>query len=557
MLKTQDNIRGNMKSKVLLTVFLLAGFCLSQRAMAQKDTTKHGIDIFSVFKPVLKDAAKINFSASPAPVDSTRQKLNYDVPNQNLNFSFQPASLKPLAMDIDSGGKFDNSNYIKAGFGSLRTPFLQAGFSLGDGKTAGLNIYAKHSGSDGKLNYQKYTNTDVDLKGYFKSAKTQWDAGIGMNQLRTYKYGYLPDSLVFPNDSLKQNFQTFSGRLAMQNINQTKFGLTYHPEIKIDIFNDNLKNAESNTVVNLPLQKTVGRVFAVNLGVTFDLTRYTLHNKTAIDNTMYYLSPSVLLKTPNVNLEAGIRPSWDNKTFKMFPNILASINTNDTRFVFQAGWTGYVRKTTYQYLAGINPWLWAPASQLNTWIEERFAGFKGAVGNNFTYSAKVGFDRLTNQPLFVNDYSAGGKSFKVVYEPKMNVLNFGGEVGYTIGEKFSALAHLDFNQYTDLVVNAKAFGLIPLELDAAMRLEILKDLWLKSDLFAWSGPQYLNKDGETGTLSSALDLNAGLEFRIRKNLNIYSQFNNIFNKQYQRWNQYPSYGFNFTAGVVFSFAQKN
>ena len=53
-------------------------------------------------------------------------------------------------MDIDTSGAFDNSSYIKAGFGSLRTPFVQAGISLGDGKTAGLNIYAKHVGSDGK-----------------------------------------------------------------------------------------------------------------------------------------------------------------------------------------------------------------------------------------------------------------------------------------------------------------------------------------------------------------------------------------------------------------------
>ena len=90
-----------------------------------------------------------------------------------------------------------------------------------------------------------------------------------------------------------------------------------------------------------------------------------------------------------------------------------------------------------------------------------------------------------------------------------------------------------------------------------MRLLIIKDLWLKSDLFAWSGPQYLREDGTNGKLKGATDLNAGLEFRITKNLNLWTQFNNIFNKTYQRWNQYPVYGFNFVGGVVFSFDQKN
>jgi len=274
---------------------------------------------------------------------------------------------------------------------------------------------------------------------------------------------------------------------------------------------------------------------------------------------MYYISPSVLFKTPKINAQAGIRPSWDNKTFKMFPNVLAEISTNDKRISFQAGWTGYVRKTTYQYLVSQNPWLFIPAEQKNTWIEERFAGFKGSVGDHFSYAAKVGFNRLNNQPLFVNDYTVGGggKSFRVVNEAKINVVNFGGELGYNIGEKFSVLTNITFNQYTGLVTNAKAWGLPPLELNANMRLQVIKDLWLKTDLFAWSGPQYLKKDGTAGTLAGAFDLNAGLEFKITKNLNLWTQFNNVFNKEYQRWNQYPVYGFNFTGGIVFSFAQKN
>lgn len=139
-----------------------------------------------------------------------------------------------------------------------------------------------------------------------------------MKQNRTYKYGYEPQTLLFAIDSLKQNFQTIAGRLAVHNINKTEFGLTYWPEVKIDVFTDNLKNSESNTVLNLPLQKTLGKEFAVNLGITFDLTRLSPTNKSAFNNTMYYISPSVLYKTAKINAQVGIRPSWDNRTFKMF-----------------------------------------------------------------------------------------------------------------------------------------------------------------------------------------------------------------------------------------------
>ncbi len=550
-------IRQSIYKSLLLSVGILS-FGIS---FAQKDTTKKGgIDIVSSFKPVLREAAKINFNASPPSPDTTKTKLSYDIPNQNLLFAYQPGSLKPLAMDIDSGGKFNNSSYVKAGFGSLRTPFVQAGISFGDGKTAGLNIYAKHVGSDGKKEFQKFSNTDIKLSGFFQSGNNlEWDASIGMKQNKVYKYGYQPETLLFAIDSLKQNFNTIAGRVAVHNIKTTEFGLTYWPEVKIDVFSDYQKNSESNTVLNLPLQKTLGKEFAVNLGITFDLTRLSPNNKTAFNNTMYYISPSVLYKTSKINAQIGIRPSWDNKTFKMFPNVLADINTQDKRFTFQLGWTGYIRKTTYQYLASQNPWLWLPSTFKNTRIEERFAGFKGSVGDHFSYAAKVGFNKINNQPLFVNDTitGLGGKSFRVLNESKMNVVNFGAELGYAVHEKISVIAGITYNQYSNLVDNAKAWGLSPIEFKTAMRIQIIKDLWLKTDWFTWTGSNYRKKDGSSDKLASSSDLSAGLEFKITKSINLWTQFNNIMNNEYQRWNQYRVYGFNFVGGVVFSFDQKN
>ena len=550
-----------MKEQTVKIVFLLAGVFSINDVWAQEDPNKpKSVDITSTFKPELKDMGKFIFNATPPTADTAKPRLQYDVPNPNLLFAYQPGSLKPLAMQIDSVVTFGNSNYIKAGFGSLKTPYVQAGFSFGDGNTAGANIYAKHVSSQGKREFQDFTNTQVKLSGFYKTAKNlEWTGSIGMKQERTYKYGYQPESLSFVNDSIRQRFQTISARVGLRNINSTEFGLNYSPEIKIDIFSDHLKNNESNTVVNLPLEKNIGEDFSVNLGLTFDLTRLSPNDKSAVNNTTWYISPAVLYKSPSLRVQAGIRPSWVNSTFKMFPNILAEIGTYDQRFTFQAGWTGYIRKTTFQYLASQNPWLWAPESLLNTWIEERYAGFKGAVGDHFTYSGKVAFNKLTNQPLFINDTSlmGDGKSFHVVNAKRVNVLNLGGELGYTVEEKFSVITSLNFNQYTGLQGQQKAWGLLPLELNTALRLQVVKDLWLKGDLFAWNGPRYLRKDGSDGKLKGAVDLNAGLEFRIKKNISLWTQFNNIFNKEYQRWNQYPVYGFNFVGGIIFSFDQKN
>lgn len=550
-----------MKLKMALAFgvgILSVGVSYSQQDTAKKKGT---IEITSSFKPVLKESAKINFNASPAANDTTKPRLNYDIPNQNLSFAYAPGSLRPLALDIDSGGVMDLSSYIKAGFGSLKTPFVQAGFSFGDGRTAGLNIYAKHISSSGKLTYQDYRNTHVDLKGFFQTSKNlEWNAQLGMRQDRYYRYGIDPVlSFIPPKDSLENSFQTWRGGVSFHNINRTQFGISYSPEILINVFNDGRDNSESNTYVNLPLRKTVGKVFAVDLGVTFDLTRYKPDKTSAIDNTFYYLSPSAIFTTPKINVQAGIRPSWDNKTFKMFPNVMVEASTEDKRVTFQAGWSGYIRRTSYQNLANINPYLAAPSGLMNTWVTERFAGFKGSLGDHVNYNVKLSYNKYNNQPLFVNDNATLGiydNAFRVIYEPEMKSVQFDGELSYTEAEKFSVMLGVDYRKYFDLEVNDKAFGLLPLELKGSARAQIIKDLWLKTDLFLWDGHQYKTPSGGTAQLDGSFDLNAGLEFRITKNINLWAQFNNILNKEYESWKLYRNYGFNFLGGVIFAFDQK-
>jgi hypothetical protein len=83
-----------MKNRSLLySVFVLVAAWGFEKVQAQ-DTTRRQprtVEVTSTFKPVLKDAAKINFNATPPVADTSRPRLKYDVPNQNLLFAYQPA----------------------------------------------------------------------------------------------------------------------------------------------------------------------------------------------------------------------------------------------------------------------------------------------------------------------------------------------------------------------------------------------------------------------------------------------------------------------------------
>lgn len=547
----------NMKGKIVL---LFGSLLVTATAAWSQDSTRKSIDITSTFKPVLREASKINFNAAPPAADTSKPKLTYNIPSQNLFFAYQPAELKPVALRIDTFNAWNYSNYIKVGVGSVHLPYVKAGFSFGDGKQTYFNIFAEHYTSKGRLKYQKNSLTSVGAAAtYLTERHHEWNGSIGFVSNDYFLYGYRPDTLSFSKSQLKQKFQTIEANVHFRNTVPTEFGLSYRPSLRISYFTDNKTNkgAESNTVLDLPLEKTFGKLFAFQLAATADLTNLQVKGniKSSRQNNLYYVSPAVLLKTPNLYIHGGLRPSWDNKVFTMLPNVMADITTNDQRFTFQLGWIGYYNKGSYQRFAGINPWLTQPDSLFNTRVQERYAGFKGSIDNHFSYSAKIGFQQFRNTPLFVNDMG-DGKTFQVVYEPRMEALQLHGEVQYLMGEHFAASASLNFNQFTKLQKEKKAWGMIPLELNAGLRWQLLKDLWLRADLWAWDGPQYRGKNGDAFKGETGFDLNTGAEFRITKNFNLWLQLNNIFNNKYERWHQYETFGFNILGGITYSFTQQ-
>jgi hypothetical protein len=536
-------------------IFLFTALLIGSASFAQDTLRKRTVQVTSSFKPVLKDAAKINFTASPPNADTSKPNLQYTIPNQNLLFAYQPGLLKPLALSIDSGGRWDNYSYFKAGYGTLNSPYFQAGISLGDGKTAGFNIYAEHFSAKGKIENQKSSNTGVELNGFIQTGNTEIDARFGGREDQYRKYGYQPSTLKFVDDSLNVKFQTWSARFAAHNINQTALGISYAPEVKIDVFRDQLTNRESNVYFNLPVRKYVGTSFSAEVAVDGNFTNYDPVVGTNINNNYFQLSPSVIYASSLVSIQAGIRPGWDNDAAKIFPNILAEFSL-DKRLVLQAGWTGTFRSNNYLSLANFNPWIWAPNFSNNSGITERFGGVKGTLTDHFTYSARLGYNTITNQPLYIND-TASGKSFIALNEPKMDVLRLNGELGFNVGEKFSLTSSIIVSRYMNQERYEKAFGLLPFEFKTALRIQVLKDLYVKGDVYAFDKPWIRLKDGKVGQGDGAMDLSAGLEFAIIKNLKIWGQFNNILNNEYMRSNQYPSYGFNFMGGLILSLSQNH
>ncbi|HEY4154480.1 MAG TPA: hypothetical protein VGM24_03615, partial [Puia sp.] len=277
----------------LVTVLLMAAVSLK----AQDTTKRKTINITSTFKPTLRNNAKINFNAEAPVIDTAHPQLNYNLPVQYLPLQYQPVGLSPLALPGDTMKIWNNDNYIKVGVGNVHLPYVKAGLSFGDKKYSFFNVFAEGYSSKGDLKYQKSSLFDAAITGTVKTPHNlEWTGKLGFRGDGYYLYGYQPHDLQFANSQLQQQFLTFEGKIGLRNSVPTEFGLTYNPNLKVVAFGDNQtpRGSEINTVVNLPLQKTIGEHFGINLGVTADLTHYAVNDVFTLNNNLFYVSPAVV-----------------------------------------------------------------------------------------------------------------------------------------------------------------------------------------------------------------------------------------------------------------------
>ncbi len=538
-----------------------------------KDTSANAADtatpttevvITSSFKPSLRNASKVNFTAATPYIDTTKLTLTYHIPSQNLFFSYQPIPIKPLALASDSGFVWSHHQYIKAGYGNYSSPLIEAGASFGNGTKKMITAHGKYESAKGNLPLQQYSKAGIDLLGIFTTKKNQeitsklyWDNNS------VYKYGFTPKTLKLNEDSLHQQYNTIGAEVGIENKVPTSYGIIYHPQLLFNYFGNSSSSAqETNLILKAPISKSLGKFFNLDLGATINITHFsadTLPNQqVAINNNLFNFNTSLRFTTPNFKANIGLLPSWDNGLFNLLPNFTAEGKLMNKKLVIEAGWIGYYQKNTYKSLSTINNYLAPPTSLFNTKTIEEYIGIKGSIDNHLTCNARLSFLQISNASLFVNDTTSGKtQDFLLLNEPSIQALRLKGEISYAVQERLAILGGITYTQFTKMSVNNKAYGLIPLEINGSMRWKILNDLTLHSNLFIFDAGYYRNVSAThkfgSSKLNPAFDANVSAEFPVMKRLNAWVQFNNLFNNRYQRWNQYEVLGFQLLAGVVYSF----
>ena len=544
-----------------ITCLLLIAYCLLPTAVfAQKDTAKKAttIDITSTYKPVLRSAVKINLAASHLKPDSTNPKLEYDIPAQNLFYTYQPIPLTPAALQMDSNLNLGLRNYLKAGVGNLSTAYLSGGFSFGNGKKYLANLYTDYISSKGKIEHQDFSKFTIKGTGSYFLPRNEVYGSATISQTVNYLYGY--DHALYnykKKDSLRNPFQDIALRAGIRNTVMGDYGISYNPSIEISNFVNKDKLEESSLVLNAPVKKEFGDALAVKVEARADITTYHSKgfapNNIRLSNNVFQVSPSLAYSSPKFSINAGLIPTWNNGTFVWLPNVYAEGQVPGKIFLLQAGWVGRYTKNTFRNLSAINPYLKPLTAQQNTKEIEYYGGLKATIGKHFNFSAKAGLVRFTNMQFFVNDTTTDGRSFVMSNEDKVNDLRVHGDLSYVNQDKFTVTAGLTLNGYTGMKNNLRAWNTVPMEITGSVRWWAYKQVMLKADLYAFGGGNYLTKGNLGGNFRPGTDLSAGVEFKINKSFSAWLDVNNLLNNKYERWHNYPVNGLSVLGGLKLNF----
>lgn len=541
------------KMKIMRFTLSLVFLFVCTSLFGQDTAYKQTIQITSSYKPSLRKSVKIDLVATPLNADTSRPRLTYSIPAQNLFFSYNPTVLQPQTLTIDSALIFGTRNYVKAGFGSFTTPYVEGALGFGDAKTSLLKIYGDYTSSRGKIKYQDFSNLNVRADGSVFTGNNEAYGSFGIGTREYYQYGFDHNLFDYPKEDLRRSYRDMSLSLGFRNVQENDIGVNFDPHIVLHGFTREGKADESSLEAKVPFEKLINDNLKVE--ISFDAYINGYKEKASdlkVTEKLFQISPSVIYGGEDFNLHIGVTPSWNNGQSALLPNFTGEVKLPENIITVQGGWVGRYITNNFRTLSETNPYISDPVFLHNTKETQFFGGIKLSVGGHLNFNAKSAFIVYRNMPLFVND-DFDQRKFLILNESRMNNFQIHGDINYINQDKFSVTGGLDLNSYTGLKDNSKAWGLYPLRLTGSLRWNAFDQLILKADIEAFSGAKALLPGNNIRNMKGGSDLSVGAEFKINKMFSAWFDINNLFNSQYQYWNNYPVYGLQAIGGVIVRF----
>ncbi|MCE2655596.1 MAG: hypothetical protein LW602_03965 [Sediminibacterium sp.] len=531
------------------------------------------VSILSAFKPQLKSAVKINFNNASPIIDTQTMQYSYQVPSQNLSFSYRPIALNPLAMVLASPANLVGNTNVKVGFGNYLYQFLSINF-INNGPKTISNLGISTESSEGVHHLQKFRISKFDYQGnLLLNDSSSLLTHVFANQNQFYRYGLVPDTLSLPTSNYLQKLTNVGASVVFLNKYKPSSVFTYRPKLNFSHLSDVQNKSNTYIAITSPMSYQMNKEMLFNFDVNFSYSHFNSY--TSSSNTLLRFDPSLNLNKWKLKILVGVSPVYKSDGFKLYPNIQLQHNLKDTAWIIKAGWINQTTNTQYGDLLNENPWITLPVNLTIMSQDKQFLKFEVNASKHLQYGFGLSLNRYVNLPFYTKEplaiaaylpgsaasgltYSnrvAYGLKYYTLFESKANTIDLEANLHYQFSDQFSIDNHLKYTQFNYIKDNEKPWGFVPVKFNSTFYWQANKKLLIDGSFNFMSGIEAITEGSSyvSKTLNPITLLNAGLSYKLSVPWKIWVKSLNLLNSQYQRWADYPALGVQINAGVVYSF----
>jgi hypothetical protein len=576
------NIR--LKNSVYLVAALMLSVQVNQlraqtpQSRSQDSIATQVVNIVKPYTPKISDAFKMKQTPSLERTETTQKPVTYTIFSIPVASTFTPAKSNSVRLRLSKKEKLFQ-NYAILGLGNYGTAlgnvFLNHKLGRGENLGASIEHYSSQGGIDGLQLDDDFSNSSVQVN-YAKRLKTLvWNSDVSYKRLAVNWYG-IPFEAIGSIDP-KQVYST----IKLGSDIQFSDGVFQTAKLQLQRFSD----AYDSQVYHLKAASTIqfnGLENPINTLLKIDYLKgefsksYATSQAQSYGNIQFSAAPSYQYLKDDLAISVGFKvyylmDSEQNKTeFYAYPHIEARYAVVNSIVVAYAGIKGDLHQNTYHDFVQANPFV-SPTLDIrpSSTPYNVFVGTKGKLSQTIGYDIHGSFAREQDKALFrtqlIKNYSTPnnynrGNSFRVVYDD-VDVFTVSGALEADMSQKLSVrLKGALYNYSSDL--EPSVWNLPDFEASLFLEYQLSEKLMLVGSVFYLGSRQdTINMEDiffsefitSEVKLDAFIDANVQLDYDITNQFSAFVKVNNIANKSYNRWSNYPVQGLQILGGATYKF----
>lgn len=554
------NTKKIKNSGLLLSLVLTAQLSFAQRGEIESQTYEIIKEKSIEFSP----ANKLFDKVQPVKGNEATTKVNYQLIDPQINIA-SPKLTPSVTLSSDANDRASQpaalNNYIKLGAGNysrfLGEVFVSTQSAQDLVITGQLKQLSTGTGPvGGKLSANGKTEAKVGAK--YIMARSKVEVGVNYNRRNHYFYGFKqqPENYVINRDSLRQTINQFGIDLGFENTDAS-VAVDYSVKTSLSSTKDRYNASEldwgTKLSASIPISESIHALLDADVFVSQRVDALTYNrNLFRIKPTFKYVSSQFSVSL-GLNAVSETDSELDINKTKAYPVLNVDVNPFPGLHIY-AGYNGDIVRNTLKSMLAENQWLGPNVLIVNTEkTSDISAGVKGETGDGFNYEGKVSYAQYRNF-FNINNSLADTSKFSIIYDPaKTKVFSISGLAGYNFNDVFRSSVKAEFFDYA-MGSTEEAWHRPDLTFNWFNALTISKKLFITADFYMLKGMKAKNfQTGITQKLPVIADLNLKIDYLLTTNFSAFVGINNIFGKQYERYQYYPQQGMNFIGGLSFSF----